>query len=56
MDCKHAPDQLPDKEAIRQENEAFLTKLEALAVEAIASRDWSPVIDFINFEAPEIND
>ncbi len=56
MDCKHAPDQLPDKEAIRQENEAFLTKLEALAVEAIASQDWSPVIDFINSEAPNTND
>jgi hypothetical protein len=52
MDCNYAP----DKEAIRQEHEAFLTKLEALAVHAIASRDWSPVIDFINFEAPEIND
>lgn len=43
-------------EAIRQEHEPFLTKLEALAVQAIASRDWSPVIDFINFQAPEINE
>jgi hypothetical protein len=56
MDCNYARDQSPDKEAIRQEHEAFLTKLEALAVHAIASRDWSPVIDFINLEAPEIND
>jgi uncharacterized protein YqfB (UPF0267 family) len=33
----------PDEhlEAIRQEHEPFLTKLEALAVEAIASNDWN---------------
>lgn len=30
----------PDLEAIRQEHEDFLTKLEALAVEAIATNDW----------------
>jgi hypothetical protein len=56
MDCNHALNQPPDKEAIRQEHESWLTELEALAVQAIASRDWSPVIDFINFEAPNTND
>jgi hypothetical protein len=56
MDCNHAPNQPPDLEEIRQENEAFLTKLEALAVQAIASQDWSTVIDFINSEAPNTND
>lgn len=32
----------PDEhlEAIRQEHEPFLTKLEALAVQAIAANDW----------------
>lgn len=30
-----------DLEAIRQEHESFLTKLEALAVEAIATNDWN---------------
>jgi hypothetical protein len=43
-------------EAVRQEHESWLAELEGLAVQAIASRDWSAVIDFINFEAPEIND
>jgi hypothetical protein len=56
MDCNHPLDLPPDLEAIRQEHEAFLTKLEALAVHAIASQNWSPVIDFINFQAPETND
>lgn len=35
-------------EAIRQEHEPFLTKLEALAVLAIASGDWSDVYDHID--------
>jgi hypothetical protein len=58
MDCNHPLDLPPDPdiEGIRQEHEAFLAELEALAVQAIASRDWSPVIDFINFEAPNTND
>ncbi|HEY9904712.1 MAG TPA: hypothetical protein V6D43_20130 [Candidatus Sericytochromatia bacterium] len=47
MDCNHASHQLPELEAIRQEHEVFLTELEALAVHAIASQDWSPVIEFI---------
>jgi hypothetical protein len=39
-------------EAIRQEHEPFLTELEALAVQAIASNNWDPfyahVVDFQN--------
>jgi hypothetical protein len=35
-------------EDIRQEHEAFLTQLEALAVEAIATNDWTPVLDHLN--------
>ncbi len=44
----------PDEhlEAIRQEHEPFLTKLEALAVQAIATNDWEAfdahIIDFQN--------
>src|SRR4028119_1165107 len=44
----------PDEhlEAIRQEHELFLTKLEALFVQAIASNDWTAfyahVVDFQN--------
>jgi hypothetical protein len=41
-------------EAIRQEHEGFLTQLEALAVEAIASSDWSEVYDHITFNAPQL--
>ncbi|MBW4549376.1 MAG: hypothetical protein KME25_33975 [Symplocastrum torsivum CPER-KK1] len=41
-------------EAIRQEHESFLTQLEALAVEAIASNDWSEVQDHITFNAPQV--
>ncbi len=46
---------VPDEnlEAIRQEHEPFLSKLEALAVMAIASGDWAAVYDYINFHAPE---
>jgi hypothetical protein len=40
-------------DAIRQEHEPFLTKLEALAVNAIAKGYWDDVYDFINFHAPE---
>jgi hypothetical protein len=38
-------------EEIRQEHEGFLSELESLAVHALASGDWSQVINFINFEA-----
>ncbi len=40
----------PDEhlEAIRQQNEPFLTKLEALTVCAINSEDWTAVYEFIN--------
>ncbi|MBD2124905.1 hypothetical protein NDI39_27500 [Microcoleus sp. ZQ-A2] len=40
----------PDEhlEAIRQEHEPFLTRLEALAVCAIASGDWDSVYDFLD--------
>lgn len=63
MDCNHALDQPPDLddwtqrlkempfdplEEIRQEHEAWLTELEALAVVAIATGDWSQVRDLIN--------
>ncbi len=37
-----------DLEFIRQKHESFLTELEALAVQAIASGDWSQVRDLIN--------
>jgi hypothetical protein len=47
MDCNHPLDLPPDLEAIRQQHEVFLTELEALAVQALASQDWSPVIEFI---------
>jgi hypothetical protein len=35
-------------EAIRQEHEPFLTRLEALAVCAIATNDWTPVLEHLN--------
>lgn len=48
------PELTPEQmEAIRQEHEAFLTQLEALAVNAIAKGYWDDVYDFINFHAPE---
>jgi hypothetical protein len=37
-----------DLEAIRQEHEPFLSKLEALAVQAIASGNWTPVLEHLN--------
>jgi hypothetical protein len=43
-------------EAIRQQHEPFLTKLEALAVCAIAKGRWDEVYDFINFHAPATED
>jgi hypothetical protein len=43
-------------DAIRQEHEPFLTKLEALAVEAIAKGYWDEVYDYINFHAPSTED
>jgi hypothetical protein len=33
---------------IAQEHEEFLTRLEALAVEAIASANWTPVLEHLN--------
>jgi hypothetical protein len=48
------PGLLPEEiEAIRQQHEPFLTQLEALAVKALASGDWSEVYDHVNFNAPE---
>jgi hypothetical protein len=47
-----SPEQM---EAIRQQHEAFLTQLEALAVKAIAKGYWDEVYDFISFNAPENN-
>ena len=38
----------PDLEAIRQEHESWLAELEGLAVEAIASTNWSPVLEHLN--------
>jgi hypothetical protein len=38
----------PDLEAIRQEHESWLSQLEGLAVEAIASANWSPVLEHLN--------
>lgn len=35
-------------DAIRQEHEPFLTQLEALAVNAIARADWTPVLEHLN--------
>ena len=43
-------------EEIVQEHEDFLTQLEGLAIQAIASGDWSEVYDHINFHAPEADD
>ncbi len=48
---ENPPDPL---EAIRQEHEGFLSQLEALAVEAITTNDWSDVYDHINFNAPQL--
>jgi hypothetical protein len=38
----------PDLEAIRQEHESWLSDLEGLAVEAIASANWSPLLEHLN--------
>jgi hypothetical protein len=35
-------------EAIRQEHEPFLTRLEGLAVQAIARGNWTPVLEHLN--------
>lgn len=43
-------------DAIRQQHEPFLTRLEALAVQAIAKGYWDDVYDFINFHAPGSED
>lgn len=37
----------PDLELIRSSHESFLNDLEGLAVEALATRDWSAVYDHI---------
>jgi uncharacterized protein YqfB (UPF0267 family) len=39
-----APEHL---EAVRQEHEPFLTKLEALAVQAIASNNWEDFYEYL---------
>jgi hypothetical protein len=36
------------KEAIRQEHQQFLTQLEAYAIKAISTGDWSPVLEHLN--------
>ena len=36
------------REAIRQEHESWLAELEGLAVEAIATGDWTPVCQHLN--------
>ncbi len=38
----------PDYEFIRQIHESWLAQLEAMAVEAIASNNWSPVLEHLN--------
>jgi hypothetical protein len=35
-------------EDIRQEHETFLTQLETLAVQAIVTNDWTPVLEHLN--------
>lgn len=47
-----------DLEAIRQQHEAFLSDLESLAVQALASGIWEPVYDHIaSFpDASEVDD
>lgn len=35
-------------EAIRQEHETWLAELEGLAVQAIATGDWTPVLEHLN--------
>jgi hypothetical protein len=38
----------PDYEFIRQIHESWLSQLEGLAVEAIASANWTPVLEHLN--------
>ena len=38
----------PDYEFIRQIHESWLAELEAMAVEAIASNNWSPVLEHLD--------
>ena len=38
----------PDYEFIRQIHETWLAQLEAMAVETIASANWSPVLEHLN--------
>ena len=40
--------EIPDLEAIRQEHESWLAELEGLAVQAIASANWIPVLEHLN--------
>jgi hypothetical protein len=47
--CQRFKENPPDPlEDIRQEHESFLTQLEALAVQAIASGDWTPLLEHLN--------
>jgi len=63
MDCNYVFDQPPDLddwcqrlketpydplEDIRQEHESWLAELEGLAVKAIASGNWTPVLEHLN--------
>ena len=38
----------PDLEELRQEHETWLAELEGLALEAIASAHWTPVLEHLN--------
>ena len=63
MDCDHSLDFIPDLddwtqrlketpydplEDVRQEHETWLAELEGLAVEAITSGNWTPVLEHLN--------
>ena len=52
MNKNYALEPTPDLEAVRQEHESWLAELEGLAVEAIATNDWTAfyahVVDFQN--------
>lgn len=48
MDCNHDLDFIPDLEDVCQEHETWLAELEGLAVEAIATTNWTPVLEHLN--------
>jgi hypothetical protein len=53
LDLGDAPQHLKEipsdsLEEIRQQHESFLAELEALAVQAIASANWTPVLEHLN--------